>query len=1011
MAGDRIKGITVEIGGDTQGLDKALKNVNTTSSKLQRELNDVQRLLKFDPNNVELMAQKQKLLTDQVANTEKKLQQLKNAEQQVQQQFEKGEIKVEQYRAFQRELADTQSYLRNTKNAVADLSAEQNNIQKSTKEMNRLLEVTGGTLDDFADAIGSRTVRAIQQGTASSKDLERAFDKIAQASLGAKTDVGKVRQEIEQLESGVKSVKKVSKALQELSQDAQESKGEVKDLGGELAGLVAGAGAGLGIGAIFEKAMDLSEVDTTIEISMDIPEESKQAVKDAIKTVGGYIGDNETALEGVRKQFQLNADLTDAENEKIVKGAGTISRAYAEVDFSELIQESYEMGKNMGITQEQALGMTKSLLDVGFPPEQLDIISEYGNQLSMAGYTAEEIQGIFASGIETGTWNIDNLMDGLKEGRIRLAEFGAEVPKAVQDTLKGTEISISQVQAWGNAMASGGEQGKQAMMDVAIALSQVENDTQRNALGTQLFGTLWEEQGKKITETIMGASEKTGNLDANQKMLNEDVAKLDSSPQQTLNQALQTLWTTLEPLLAVVTTYVTKVAEWIQQNPEITAGIIAFVSVIGILIGVFLVLTPIIVGLIGLSGTLGVTIGAIISPILIAIAIIGALIAIGVLLWKNWDTIVAKAKELATNIKKKFEEFKTSVATKIEETKTKVQETWDKVMQFFRDIDLKQIGKDIIQGLIDGIGSMARKVKQKAEEVANGIGEKIKSILKLGSPSKVMIGMGEDTGDGLAIGLFNKIGKVQDMSGRLAGSVTKTVNKGLSKLSTNEDIALSNYFDAIREDGDWLNDWLTHLPKDVSNFARKIGKAFAPMLENNNFEGNDAVSKYFKAIQEDGDWLNDWLTHMPKDISDIARQMGKALAPELEGTQGKFESIVDAIEKVTKASGKMGKNLIDSLSSLSGSGSALHKYFQAIQEDGDWLNDWLTHMPKEMSDVAREMGKIIAPSLEGREQRAVTEAVNKAKQLTVNIHSPKALDVRQASKEFNKTLNKMSLMW
>ena len=66
MAGDRIKGITVEIGGDTQGLDKALKDVNKESSKLQRELNDVQRLLKFDPNNVELVAQRQRLLNDQI---------------------------------------------------------------------------------------------------------------------------------------------------------------------------------------------------------------------------------------------------------------------------------------------------------------------------------------------------------------------------------------------------------------------------------------------------------------------------------------------------------------------------------------------------------------------------------------------------------------------------------------------------------------------------------------------------------------------------------------------------------------------------------------------------------------------------------------------------------------------------------------------------------------------------------------------------------------------------------
>jgi phage-related minor tail protein len=333
----------------------------------------------------------------------------------------------------------------------------------------------------------------------------------------------------------------------------------------------------------------------------------------------------------------------------------------------------------------------------------------------------------------------------------------------------------------------------------------------------------------------------------------------------------------LEPLLVQVTNFVTKISEWIQKNPEITAGILAFISVLGILIGVFFVLSPIIMGLIALSGTLGVTVGAIVSPILIVIAIIGALIAIGVLLWKNWDTIIAWAKKLGKSVSQSFKEMVDGAKKWMGNLLNDVKRIWGNVMDFFEGIDLKQTGKNIIQGLINGISSMANKVKETARNIANGIGEKIKSILKLGSPSKVMIGMGQDTGEGLGIGLFNTIGKVKDISKRLAGSVTKTLDSGLSAF-TSDDVALTNYFEAIRE-------------------------------------------------------------------------------------------------------------------------------------DGDWLNDWLTHMPKQMSNIVREMGKIIAPNLEGKNLDAVSESVNKAKQLTVNIHSPKALDVRQASKEFNKTLNKMSLMW
>lgn len=76
MASKKIKGITVEIGGDTVGLEKALKDVNQRTIEVQSELKDVQRLLKFDPNNVELLAQKQELLSQAIQSSTEKLNQL-----------------------------------------------------------------------------------------------------------------------------------------------------------------------------------------------------------------------------------------------------------------------------------------------------------------------------------------------------------------------------------------------------------------------------------------------------------------------------------------------------------------------------------------------------------------------------------------------------------------------------------------------------------------------------------------------------------------------------------------------------------------------------------------------------------------------------------------------------------------------------------------------------------------------------------------------------------------------
>ena len=82
MAGNRIKGITVEIGGDTTKLQTALKGVNTEIRNTQSQLKDVEKLLKLDPGNTELIAQKHRLLAQAVSETREKLETLKTAQQQ-----------------------------------------------------------------------------------------------------------------------------------------------------------------------------------------------------------------------------------------------------------------------------------------------------------------------------------------------------------------------------------------------------------------------------------------------------------------------------------------------------------------------------------------------------------------------------------------------------------------------------------------------------------------------------------------------------------------------------------------------------------------------------------------------------------------------------------------------------------------------------------------------------------------------------------------------------------------
>ena len=155
----RVKGITVQIGGDTTGLNKALSGVNKEIGNTKKSLKDVERLLKLDPENVELLRQKQQLLSNQIADTTDKLDALKEAEKQVQEQFEKGDISQEQYFALRREILDTESQLKQlrteadkTESAVKGIDEKPlEEVADAADEAEKQLEQAGKEASDFAD--------------------------------------------------------------------------------------------------------------------------------------------------------------------------------------------------------------------------------------------------------------------------------------------------------------------------------------------------------------------------------------------------------------------------------------------------------------------------------------------------------------------------------------------------------------------------------------------------------------------------------------------------------------------------------------------------------------------------------------------------------------------------------------------------------------------------------------------------------------------------------------------
>lgn len=115
MASTKVRGITIELGADTSGLSKALKNVNSEIRNTQKDLKDVERLLKLDPTNTELLEQKQRLLSDAVAETKTKLDALKQAQASIDISTEEGQ---RQYDALQREIIACESEFKNAQSAA-----------------------------------------------------------------------------------------------------------------------------------------------------------------------------------------------------------------------------------------------------------------------------------------------------------------------------------------------------------------------------------------------------------------------------------------------------------------------------------------------------------------------------------------------------------------------------------------------------------------------------------------------------------------------------------------------------------------------------------------------------------------------------------------------------------------------------------------------------------------------------------------------------------------------------
>ena len=162
---NRIKGISVEISGDTAKLTKALKNVDSSIKNTQNQLRDVNKLLKLDPGNTELLSQKHKLLAQSVGDTKQRLETLKTAAEQANDALAKGEISQSQYDALQREIVETEQELRRLETAANQSATAVQKIAATGEKLKTL----GNNISNVGQKFPPATVAVAGLGTAAVK--------------------------------------------------------------------------------------------------------------------------------------------------------------------------------------------------------------------------------------------------------------------------------------------------------------------------------------------------------------------------------------------------------------------------------------------------------------------------------------------------------------------------------------------------------------------------------------------------------------------------------------------------------------------------------------------------------------------------------------------------------------------------------------------------------------------------------------------------------------------------
>ncbi len=694
MAG-KIKGITIELNGDTRKLDASLKNVNKTSNKLNTELKQIQESLKFNPGNTDILAQQQRVLGEQIKNTSSKYKLLLDEFKLAETQLKNGEIGQKTFDELKREILKTKNQLDNYNQKLKESIQEEKNLGIATKSLKTFFDATGHSIDDYADSVGSKLVDAYKRNQLSAKQTESILSKIEHAYLGAEGYAEEFNKTLKNLDN--KSIDDIESSLVDMKNKAYDASTTIDDtqkslvslgISGEVRDSLQSLFSALKDGAskikdVLSGALDYKSEQTKLELRLNLNSDDTKVVKESLNHVKALGVDGEEALQGIATQMNLNKDATIEQNRAFVENAAALSTLYSGIDFGELVQEVNEIGASIGISNEEALALTDSLLHAGLKPDELDIISEYSLQLKNAGFNAEQIRAIFASGVDVKSWNIDNLLDGLKEGRVRMSAFGNEIPKALGSLLDKASISRQEFQKLGQDIALGGKKGKKAMEEVAGLIENISDETVQSEIGVQVYGTKWEDQGTNITKTIKGIN---GNLVEMDKMVgqtNERAGKINAGGAVKFQEALLNMKDAIAPLLQNLADFVSHIADFVKAHPKVSAFIGVVITGLTILIPIITALSGVIMAVAVAGGVANVALLPIIAIIAGIIVAVVAIIAAIVFLKNNWSKIWNAIKNFFSGV---WDGIKNTVQGGIDFVKNIISTGFNAVKDFISNV-------------------------------------------------------------------------------------------------------------------------------------------------------------------------------------------------------------------------------------------------------------------------------------------------------------------------------------